>query len=61
MGKKPKAGSDLGKDRSEGAEKTQAERFIETARQIGVDETGVEFERTLTKIVPTKPHQKKRV
>jgi hypothetical protein len=52
MDKKPKAGRDLRKDRGEAKEKTQAERFIETARDIGVDETGTEFERAVKKIAP---------
>lgn len=34
------------------AEKTQAERFLETAREIGADETGEAFERALDRIVP---------
>jgi hypothetical protein len=56
MGKKPKAGRDLGKDRGKSEEvKTQAERFIEAAREIGVDESGKEFEKALRKIVPSKP------
>jgi hypothetical protein len=54
MDKKPKAGPDLGKDRSKGAEKSQAERFIETARQVGVDETDKEFERALKEVAPPK-------
>ena len=33
-------------------EKSQRERFIETARAIGVDETGTEFERALERLVP---------
>ncbi len=32
----------------------QAERFIETARQIGADETGKAFEKAFEKIVPSK-------
>jgi hypothetical protein len=36
-------------------EKTQVEQFIETARQIGVDETGEAFERAFDKIARTKP------
>jgi hypothetical protein len=54
MDKKPKAGRDLRKDRVGGKEKTQAERFIETARSIGVDETGTDFERTLDQVLPPK-------
>jgi hypothetical protein len=33
-------------------EKSQRERFIETARAVGVDETGAEFEAALKKIAP---------
>jgi hypothetical protein len=54
MDKKPKAGPDLRKDRGKGTEKSQAERFIETAQEIGVDETGKEFERAMKKIAPPK-------
>ena len=37
-------------------EKPQKERFIEAAKKAGVDETGVEFERAMDKIVqPKKP------
>ena len=32
-------------------EKTQAERFIETARQLGVDESGKNFEVAFRKII----------
>ena len=57
MGKKPKVRRDMGNDRGEGEQKTQSEQFIETAREIGVDETGKEFEQALGKIVPAKtPH-----
>ena len=35
-------------------ENPQKERFIETAREVGVDETGKEFERAMKKIVPEK-------
>jgi hypothetical protein len=53
MGKKPKTGRDLGTDGGKKTqEKTQAERFIETAREIGVDETGQEFERAMRKVAP---------
>jgi hypothetical protein len=57
MDKKPKAGPDLRKDRSKGAEKSQAERFIETAREIGVDESGKEFDRALRSIAQPKRHK----
>jgi hypothetical protein len=36
------------------SEKPQRERFIEAAREHGVDETGEEFERAFRKIVPPK-------
>jgi len=35
-------------------DKDQAERFKNTARQIGADETGEAFERAFEKIVPAK-------
>jgi len=35
-------------------EKTQRERFIEAAREIGVDESGGEFERLFKRVVPPK-------
>ena len=35
-------------------EKSQRERFIETARAVGVDETGEEFMKLLKKVVPPK-------
>jgi hypothetical protein len=44
MTKKPKSEKD----------KSQRERFIETARQLSVDETGAEFERALERIAPPK-------
>jgi hypothetical protein len=34
----------------------QAERFKETARTLGADESGEAFERTLRKIVPPHKH-----
>ena len=55
MDQKPKAGSPKKKAAKAKKEKTQRERFIETAREIGVDETGKEFERMLGKIAP--PHR----
>ena len=35
-----------------GDEKSQRERFIEAAREAGVDETGEALERAFTKLVP---------
>lgn len=39
-------------------EKPQRERFIEAAREVGVDESGEEFERAFRRIVPPKFKQK---
>jgi hypothetical protein len=39
--------------------KEQSERFKEVARELGVDESGVEFERTFKKIIPA-PSVRKR-
>jgi hypothetical protein len=50
VGSKPKA-TKAPKDKDE---RPQRERFIETARAIGVDETGAEFERALAKIASPK-------
>lgn len=51
MDQKPKAGSPKKKAaKAKAKEKTQRERFIETARAIGVDETGKEFERAFGKV-----------
>jgi hypothetical protein len=60
MSKKPQARKGPGKvktksrSESENSEKTQSERFIETARVIGVDESGREFDLALERIVPSK-------
>jgi hypothetical protein len=35
--------------------KEQFKRFVETAREHGVDESGKEFERAFKKVVPPKP------
>jgi hypothetical protein len=52
-----KARYDFRKDRSSRKEKTQAERFIETAREIGIDESG--WDSTIGKIIPSKKKQTK--
>jgi hypothetical protein len=36
------------------SDKEQSERFKETAREIGADESGKEFERAFKKLVPVK-------
>jgi hypothetical protein len=46
---KPKA-----KPKPKFTDKAQSERFIETARKLGVEETGEAFERAFEKIVPVK-------
>jgi len=55
MGTKSKARSPARpKKKKLAKEKTQRERFIETARAIGVDETGREFEQLFSKAAPAK-------
>ena len=56
MGQKPKAGGAKKPPakKPKMTQKEQSERFIETARGIGVDETGMEFERLLARIVHSK-------
>jgi hypothetical protein len=54
---KPKAKS---RAKPKFTDKAQSERFIATARKLGIEETGEVFERAFKKIVPpktTKPHQ----
>jgi len=48
-GTKPKA-----KPKPKLSDKQQSERFKETARKLGVDESGKEFDRIFQKIVPPK-------
>jgi hypothetical protein len=60
MAPKPKAGgakkrpAKAALPKAKEKEKPQRERFIEAAREVGVDETGREFERALVRIVPPK-------
>ncbi len=59
MGSKPKARTTKSKKKSlpsrkSETTKTQAERFIEAARSVGVDETGKEFESALDKIAASR-------
>jgi hypothetical protein len=42
------------KPRKKTIDKEQAERFKETARELGVDESGKNFEDAFGKIVPTR-------
>ena len=50
MGRKPKAGGAKGKT----TDPEQSARFIEAARQAGVDETGEAFERAFEKVAAPK-------
>jgi hypothetical protein len=34
------------------AQKAQSARFVETARALGVDESGLEFEEAIARVVP---------
>jgi len=40
-------------------DKAQSERFVETARQLGTDESGKTFERAFRKVVPSKRTRRK--
>jgi hypothetical protein len=40
-------------------EDERSRRFIETARELGVDETGKDFERAFKKIVRPKPEKQR--
>lgn len=51
-GDRPATGRKGGKRKGAGDDKAQSERFKETARQLGVDETGEAFERAMDKIIP---------
>ena len=46
MGRKPKAGGAKGKT----TDPEQSARFLEAARQVGVDESGQAFERAFEKV-----------
>lgn len=53
MRAKPKARTGAGKAKKpKETQEAQSARFIETARKIGVDESGKEFERAISRIVP---------
>jgi hypothetical protein len=40
------------------SDKEQSERFKQTARELGVDESGKEFESAITEILVQKPEKK---
>jgi hypothetical protein len=50
----PKSAKPRPKAKPKLTDKEQSERFIETARQLGVDETGTDFEKALDQIIPEK-------
>lgn len=51
MDSKPKTRKPPGKrTKPKESQEAQSERFIETAREIGVDESGDEFERAISKV-----------
>jgi hypothetical protein len=55
MASKPKVGGAKkrpAKASAKAKEKSQRERFIEAARKAGVDETGREFAKTISTLVP---------
>jgi hypothetical protein len=52
MAQKPKAGRPKKPPAKKMTQAEQSERFIQTAREVGVDETGREFEAALAKIIP---------
>lgn len=54
MPQKPKTRGSTRKTGATPVAKTQSAQFIETARTIGVDESGKEFDRALKKLVPPK-------
>jgi hypothetical protein len=61
MAPKPKARSPTGKiAKPNEDQKAQSERFIETARRFGVDESGREFESALRKVAPPRISKAKR-
>ena len=48
-------GNRVKKTRKPPDDKTQSQRFVETARALEADESGKAFERALKVVVPTKP------
>ena len=55
MGSKPKAGRPKKPPAPKMTKREQSERFIKTARELGVDESGKEFERLFEKVSPAFP------
>jgi hypothetical protein len=55
MARKPKATSDPPPSKRRMTQAEQSELFIKTARELGVDETGAEFERAFKQVISRKP------
>ncbi|MGY4399381.1 hypothetical protein ACVIYL_000184 [Bradyrhizobium sp. USDA 3315] len=54
----PKAGAPKKKKpKPKLSDKEQSERFKVTARELGVDETGEEFEAALDRLIPARPEK----
>lgn len=58
MAQRPKAKPKRKGPKGTNTDKAQSARFIETARQLGVDESGSDFERAFVRIVPSKTKPK---
>lgn len=54
MASKPKAGGAKKPPAKKMTQAEQSKRFIKTAREIGVDETGREFERAFERVLGSK-------
>ena len=54
MAQKPNAGAPKKRPPKKMTKAEQSERFIQTAWELGVDETGKEFERLFTRVVRAK-------
>jgi hypothetical protein len=54
MGAKPKARKAPNKKSAAEKQKEQSARFIKAARELGVDESGKEFEKAVRKLLPRK-------
>jgi hypothetical protein len=55
MATKPKAGRPKKPPAKKMTQAEQSERFVKTAREIGVDESGKEFERLFRRVARPKP------
>lgn len=48
------------KPKPEPDNKEQSSRFVETAKALGVDESGKDFDRAMKSVIPPKPTPKKK-